>query len=297
MDTRDRLVRAIRNPRFFFRYINRFYHTRDSSYNRDGMDVFSEDWDNLIILDACRYDVFEKLYDEEAGTLEKRVSRGSATDEFLRANLDGREFPDTVYVTANPQYEKNYREGKFHDVYSLFKSDSWDKGSRTVLPDVFVDRATDIYRQHTDKRIVFHVIQPHNPFIGDFGEKVIEDDELSFWNRVTADEFDYEDRELYAAYIENVVIVLKHVRDLLEELEGKSVITADHGQMIGERSTPVPAKEYGHPKGIYTPELVEVPWFETESGDRRAVSAGEIAQKVDIEDDVVNERLEDLGYV
>ena len=47
-------------------------------------DIFAEEWDTLIVLDACRYDFFEKVYrDYLSGTLEKRVSPGSCTEESL----------------------------------------------------------------------------------------------------------------------------------------------------------------------------------------------------------------------
>jgi hypothetical protein len=41
-----------------------------------------EDWDNLIILDACRYGAFERN-NTIPGALEYRFSRGSMTGEFF----------------------------------------------------------------------------------------------------------------------------------------------------------------------------------------------------------------------
>jgi hypothetical protein len=119
---------------------------------------------------------------------------------------------------------------------------------------------------------------------------------LSFWNRVLTGEVDHDDRELYAAYVENLVRVLEYVEGLLDVLEGKTVLTADHGQMIGERSTPIPMKEYGHPPGIYTPELVEVPWLVIDSGRRREITAGDISVRSTVAQAVVDQRLRDLGY-
>ncbi len=51
--------------------------------------IFSEPWDNLIILDACRYDVFEEVFKKRnmKGKLEYRISRGSWTVEFLLENF------------------------------------------------------------------------------------------------------------------------------------------------------------------------------------------------------------------
>lgn len=61
------------------------------------------DWDTLVILDACRYDMFEEINETE-GELEHRYSRGSCTPDFIRENFPEGEFHDTVYVTANPMY-------------------------------------------------------------------------------------------------------------------------------------------------------------------------------------------------
>jgi len=42
---------------------------------------------------------------------------------------------------------------------------------------------------------------------------------------------------VWEAYNENLDIVLTEIEALLDELDGKSVITADHGNLVGERLT------------------------------------------------------------
>jgi len=77
MDTRSRLSRALRTPILFCRHANRLYHRRFGrrECNEDGVDPFEADWDNLFILDACRYDMFERRA-ELPGRLERAESRG-----------------------------------------------------------------------------------------------------------------------------------------------------------------------------------------------------------------------------
>jgi hypothetical protein len=41
------------------------------------------------------------------GTLPSRISKATSTVEWLQANFDGRHLSDTVYITANPQIERN----------------------------------------------------------------------------------------------------------------------------------------------------------------------------------------------
>src|SRR6056297_529711 len=56
-----------------------------------GTRVMDEDWDNLIILDACRYDMFAEQVDLD-GELESRISLGSTSEEFLEQNFGDNTF-------------------------------------------------------------------------------------------------------------------------------------------------------------------------------------------------------------
>ena len=57
------------------------------------------------------------------------------------------------------------------------------------------------------------------------------------------------------AYAENLKFVLEYLKKLICNLQGKIVITADHGEAFGEKGV------LGHPYGVHIRELVEVPWF------------------------------------
>jgi hypothetical protein len=47
---------------------------------KEKFNIFNEEWDNLIILDACKYDYFEKLLKKRMKEkLEYRISQGSNT--------------------------------------------------------------------------------------------------------------------------------------------------------------------------------------------------------------------------
>ena len=75
-------------------------------------EILTGNWKNLIILDACRYDYFQDIYDDYLeGNLEKRISRGSSTTEWLYKTFDN--YLDAVYFSANPYInEKNYHSEK-----------------------------------------------------------------------------------------------------------------------------------------------------------------------------------------
>lgn len=306
MRTRSRLYRAINNPTLFLRHVNRLYYRRLGlrQDNTNGIEIFDEDWDNLLILDACRYDIFKRR-SQLPGQLEHRQSKGSATTEFLAANLNGRNLRDTVYVTANPMFHQNRERirAKFHDTIQVWEEEGWDDKYGTVLPETVTEYAKDAAHDYPNKRLMVHYLQPHYPFIGsetEFDKHHLTDTEEgdgNVWNQLLLGTLKAKRGEIWRIYEENLDRALPHVEDLMHKLGGKTVVTADHGNMIGERSFPLPIREWGHPRGIYTDELVTVPWLVFENGPRREIRREEPTDQADtVENDVVADRLRDLGY-
>ncbi|PHQ45424.1 hypothetical protein DJ68_12945 [Halorubrum sp. C3] len=281
----------------------------NDGYNEDGIDLIAQDWDNLIILDACRYDTFESRSDLP-GTLEKRISRGAATPEWLYGNFNDRELKDTVYVTANPMFHEHEAElgTVFHDVWHLWKEGmGWDYDLQTVPPETTASYAEKAAEQYPNKRLIVHFNQPHGPLIGPTAEgsvlgpaKPMRDRSFLYdlWHRLrfsmlTTDTFQQ-------AYAETFDITHDAVEQLLPSLDGKTVISADHGEMLGERPWPLPLRHFSHYRGFYRPELVEVPWHVIEGDERKEIiteEPKEDAAKPTVDDEVVSERLRDMGYI
>ncbi|WP_458187834.1 hypothetical protein [Haladaptatus sp. NG-WS-4] len=291
-----RVRRGIEEPHLVVRRLNKYYHEYKGS-NEDGVEFFEEDWDNLIILDACRYDTFEKTHDLP-GELQSKVTKSSSTPDFLYTYFDGADLRDTVYVTANPQlYRKSDRvDVKLHKVINVWQDEGWDEEFRTVRPETVTEVAEQAAEEYPNKRIVVHFLQPHYPFIGPTGQQYLELGRLDFWNRVMAGEIDVPIDVLYQAYEENLELVYPSVERLMKTFEGKTVVTADHGEAFGERSGPIPMSEYGHPNGIYIPQLTTVPWLVYQNGAHRTITAGEEGEEMDDVSADVEERLHDLGY-
>ncbi|RQG91529.1 hypothetical protein EA462_06100 [Natrarchaeobius halalkaliphilus] len=88
-------------------------------------DIIASEWDNLILLDACRFDMFQTASDID-GSISKTISKGSTTKEFLENTFSNAEYYDTVYVTSNPQYVNVGLNDVFHAVI-----DVWDWGIST----------------------------------------------------------------------------------------------------------------------------------------------------------------------
>ncbi|WP_049892013.1 hypothetical protein [Haloquadratum walsbyi] len=95
--------------------------------------------------------------------LSSRVSRGSSTVEWLKANFDGRDLRDTVYITANPQLERNRStwDINLHEIITVWLDEGWDDQIGTVRAETMTDAAIETAGQFPNKRLVVHYIQPH----------------------------------------------------------------------------------------------------------------------------------------
>ncbi|MXR52997.1 hypothetical protein GRX03_15465 [Halovenus sp. WSH3] len=294
--------KGLANPRFILQELNRLYYQRlySRTHNEDGLDIFAADWDTLVILDACRYDLFERVADLPGETTAVR-SKGSATEEFLRGNFDGKRLHDTVYVTASPMLHRHRDDidVEFHATVNVWDDRGWDDQYRTVLPETMAEETLAAAEQYPNKRILSHFLQPHYPFLGETGAEWFDLDRLDFqWEDVATGDLDIPDAVLERAYEETLEAALPSVERLLSELRGKTVVTADHGQMFGERLFPVPIREYGHPVGLYAEELVRVPWHVSENGPRREITAETPTEETTrASEDVATDRLRELGYL
>jgi len=306
--TFENFIAGLRNPRIFLGEIHRFGIDLNIAYHQNmhserGVHTMEEDWDNLVILDACRFDMFRDQ-NHISGNLQCRRSLGSESWEYLRANFSGKKFHDTVYITANPHATK-LPQGTFHAVVNLL-DDGWNQEQRTVLPETMVAATQRAVEQYPAKRLIVHFMQPHFPNIGNVGPRLEhggiagpsadggESSNRHVWGALRHGRISKP--RVWEAYRENLDIVLPHVEELLEALSGKSVVTADHGNLLGERTHPLPVQGYGHPRGLDVPELRTVPWLVVEGKDRRSTLAEPPVDNASPEDQVVEQRLEALGY-
>jgi hypothetical protein len=318
--TPQNLRKAMRNPALIRREAHRVLgHPIERLNDRysglrgaQGIDVIKKDWDNLVILDACRYDAFSAQNPID-GELYPVVSRGTNSWEFMEGNFVGRQLHDTVYVTTNP-YVGNLPENVFYTVDPIL--DRWDRETGTVLPESVADAAIEAHQAYPDKRLIIHFMQPHQPYLGPTAEQChqrvdirgyrpyghaaryegMEHDQsgMNWWTAVHRGHISR--AEIRQAYSETLDITLECVRELLSELDGRAVITADHGELLGERTAPFSPRRYGHSHDTHPRELCIVPWLETSADNRRDITSETPIGFERLDDAVVNERLHALGY-
>jgi hypothetical protein len=249
-----------------------------NTYWWKGIYVMEEDWDNLILLDACRYDTFKEVTGTDT---DFRISRGSSTSEFLKENFAGRKFNDTVIVAANPHVDRIVKNS-FYKVISVWKQ-GWNDRLNTVLPQIMLEYAIKAEKEYPNKRLIVWFMQPHYPYIENpelcsYGYKRAR--EIAETNKAKsplvtpwseADKGKLEIEEVWNAYKRNLEIVISYVFELAEKLRGKTVITSDHGNAFRRLCFPIPIRIVGHPSKIHIPELVKVPWLVLESKERKEI--------------------------
>jgi hypothetical protein len=259
----------------------------DTGYNEDGVCIFEEDWDNLIILDAGRFDYFQELCDMD-GELEYRESRGSTSKQFIRGNFQDDQL-DTVYVSANFWYAE--LKDELGDIHKFVRTERDEVDGMTSSPEAVTAKAREVNDSHPNKRLIVHYMQPHQPYLAGRGDDI---DHCSCLDATILDN-DLSEADVREAYRDNFEFALSHVSRLVESLRGKTVITADHGELLNDRESPIPIRGYGHPESIFVDELVKVPWFVIENGPRKEITAASDSAPVDTEG--VEQNLKDLGYL
>jgi len=265
----------------------------------DTVSVTNEDWDTLIILDACRFDTFQDSSPFDV-PIKSVNSNSTHTTEFLKKNFSD-DHLDTVYVSGTPQlagYEDN-----FSQVYHVWES-HWNENYRTVLPGDVTEAALDAYSSNPHKKLVVHYMQPHYPFIGEVGQSLPDHatftggqtsrEYASVWEQLSAGKIDK--KHVQQAYQENLELVVEEVKRLINYINGKTIVTSDHGNLFGRQVSRLPIKIYGHPPHLPDQELVKVPWVEFPFDERREITTSANSMTKSIEQ-MPEERLEDLGYI
>lgn len=274
-------------------------------YRHEETNFFDEEWDNLIVLDACRADLFEANADFDAfDEYSTRYSNASLTAEWVKKNLQDAKFRDTVYLTSNP-FVSMFAKENFYELIELWK-DQFDDEHHTVLPETVTEQALDAYQP--DKKLVAHYMQPHWPFyVHELGRAPEDSMDILGRGETNRDEphnpfkglrqGQYTKDKVWEAYEETFQAACTHALELARSLNGRTVITSDHGNLFGERlHRYVPIRLYGHPtRGLRHPSLVEVPWAVID-GDRRTTTAQDTARPEDVDQEIVDDRLKHLGY-
>lgn len=264
--------------------------------NPFGEFIVEQDWDNIIILDACRYDLFVgcNIFD---GQLRQFISRSSSTGSFVRQNFSNGPYKDIVYVSANPNPadHEGVQNIDFAGIEEVWDS-GWDDELHTVPPAEMVRRTMEADQKYPNKRLISHFLQPHYPWVGPKGREFINEhgvvwnwgENEHIWQKLAKGK--YKKSKIWALYKENLEVTLPYVKELSNGLHGKTVITSDHGNAFGEYGI------YGHPEYMYIPALTKVPWLELPHNNRKDIQEADGVEHF-TDDDISKGQLRNLGYL
>jgi hypothetical protein len=259
-------VDHLRGSHFIFRNLQNFAYSFTDQINEEGEHIADKEWNNLVIFDACRHDIYEEVFRES----DYRISVSSCSKEFIRRTFSEETFEDTVVITANPHYYENIFEdltGRkpeevFHSVYNTYKT-KWNEEEGVVMPESVMEDVRSAKKLFPDKRLLIHFMQPHIPFINSqipqkanymegVDKEVVEENFLNEFEKAQIGKVSRE--KVLEDYRDNLEILREAREELKQILDGKAVITADHGEMLGEQ------KLYGHPCSKKSLKLRKVPW-------------------------------------
>ncbi|MFB6144419.1 MAG: hypothetical protein ABEJ98_03860 [Candidatus Nanohaloarchaea archaeon] len=242
---------------------------------KDVVPITELEWDNLIVIDACRYDVFCRVLEESEEVdnrlrnPDSRYSVASCTRDFITKTFSEGDWSDVVYISANPHLDHRMFkeltgrdvEKTFHTVYDTYRTD-WSSEHETTLPEPVIRDALNAEKLFPKKRKIIHLMQPHQPFIsyeydvpiGGISHYIDGIDDPGEWIHAETGKLPHD--EIVEGYIENTELVLDSLVELIGSLEGRTIITSDHGNLVGENGL------YGHPCGSKTVALRKVPLVE-----------------------------------
>lgn len=281
-----------------------------------GTNVYSRNWDVLVVLDTARVDAMRTVSNKFNFIQDTQsiYSVGSTSSEWVAKTFESQyraEIANTVLLSANPHVQHTLYDRQFpeHDKDAFFAFTSWDTVQSEdfeyieqpwkyatdeqydhVMPADMTDRAVSLYRERNPDRMIIHYMQPHRPYMS---QAYKENRQLT---DVERDPFTYlkngGNRErVFSNHVADLEFVLETgVKPLLRNIDADTVaITADHGDGFGENWC------YAHIAGDPRRQVRRVPWIETEATDRNELDP--TLTPPENVNDKTEDRLEALGYI
>ncbi|MUV58300.1 hypothetical protein [Halogeometricum sp. CBA1124] len=270
-------------------------HRLSGLYPRGGTNVYDDEWDLLLVLDACRVDALEAVapeYDFVPNAVPSIRSVAPNSHLWMERTFAARPeaVADTTYVTANGHVE-DFDGDQFARLEKVYEH-GFDRELETIPPRAVTDATVSALRSDATPRTIAHYMQPHTPYrslgldgLGGGGDKAFRE---TVWDWILAGKLSRD--EAWEHYLDNLRWVLDDVELLLRSVDAdRVVVTADHGEAYGEWGA------YGHSATGEFDGLRRVPWVVTDAtddGEYEPTAAESDDEQVD-----VDEQLKYLGYV
>lgn len=296
-----------------------------------GTPIYEEDWEILIVLDACRSDLMaEVTNDYEFVSREHIDSVASTSAEWMEKNFRRAQYEEfvsqTAYVSGNPftdevlfrhecpecseqrsrlkgepcsvcgneESPNRVSEHGFGSLEEVWQY-AWDDELGTIPPDPITDRAIQTWRETSTDRMIIHYMQPHHPFVGSEIQTSLSPEGFGEMGRESVWELlrrgEVSREEVWRDYRANLQYVLDDVSRLLEN------VTADRVILTADHGNALGEFGlYGHYRNVPLSAMKRVPWCETTAENIRQEEFGGASVSTGEPNDV-EQRLEDLGYI
>ena len=293
-----------------------------------GTNIYEQDWDVLVLLDTCRVDAMREVADEYdyIEDVDEIWSVGSTSKEWVEQTFTknyAADIADTAYITGNPFSntlldERDRMEyGSTHGTWiektewvsQLIKDSVVDGESlghleplwgvtgpdapfqKSQHPKALTEHTIQASRKTNFERIVSHYMQPHSPYFSSSTEynELAEYEKHPF--RALKQGGSEASEKVWNAYLDNLRYALDSIEVLIENVDGKVVLTADHGELLGDH------RMYYHMPGNPHPKLKKVPWVEVEAADRQTLDPDVTLTGTEGAQEASEEQLKALGYV
>ena len=233
--------------------------------------IHNTDWDTLIVLDAARYDFFKRT-NKFKGELMKCESPAVHTWLWMEEMFP--DYYDLTYFSAHPFIGPKRFEGypyqaceHFREVVPIWQF-GWNNRLGTVHPGTVGEVLKIRAESRPYERAIVHYMQPHGPWIGTY--KWLVPWSLAAHNKsgllgdAIAEIVRPSHSHMKLIYKSNLELVLKSLKKYKDYFVGKTVITSDHGEMLGEFCKVERRRIYLH-KINFSPWAIKllksVPWF------------------------------------
>jgi hypothetical protein len=273
------------------------YRYQRATYPNQATSIWERDWDLLIVLDACRPEwmaAVEEEYEFVSDT-DTIHSVGSHSKEWI-SNTFNKEYESelkrTIYVTGN-HYAERLDQSALREFVTAHEVGDWAYESASPPANIITDLAIQTSRKSEWDRCIVHYMQPHKPFISRSGSR--SEFTVKQWSTGYGPYHRYFNGEISLAdlhdeFTENLRYVLDEVEILLNNVDApNTVLTADHGQALGEGGL------WDHTAGVNHPSMRCVPWVETSAVDTHEYQPEEY-QSAEYDDEIVKQNLKMLGY-
>ncbi|QPV64343.1 hypothetical protein I7X12_06935 [Halosimplex litoreum] len=273
------------------------YRYQRATYPDPLTPIWERDWDLLVVLDACRPEWMAAVEDEygfvsDTGTIH---SVGSHSKEWISNTFTSEydsKMEDTIYITGN-HYAEGLGQSPLRKFVTAHEVGEWAYESASPPANIITDLAVRNCRRTEWDRCIVHYMQPHKPFIsrsGDRGDFTVKEWSTRYgpYHRYFNGELSLQD--LHEKFVENLRYVLDEVEILLNNVDApNAVLTADHGQALGEGGL------WDHTPGVNHPSMRSVPWVETNAVDTHGHQPKEY-ESTKYDDETVKRNLKMLGY-